>query len=297
MKKITIFFISVFFAFQCKTTQAQNLAPYIHVGIYKDNITQTSKAVQTALESKGFTVIGSYNPEGKPNLKVLAYTRTDLQQTVIKVKDRGALASVLKVGLKSATDGTAISYLNPDYIFNAYLRSEYPTHAAALSKVSKDVVSALSPLGKDNKGFGGSVSSADLRKYQYKPMMPNFSDPVSLKTFSSFEEGMKVIEKNLQAKKSDTKLVYQLKFSSNKVAIYGVGLLDPKEGEPAFLPTIGEDHLAALPYEIILQDKTATMLHGRYRIALHWPELSMGTFMKIMSAPGNIEDALSSLCE
>jgi hypothetical protein len=127
--------------------------------------------------------------------------------------------------------------------------------------------------------------------------MPYFSDPVTLKTFSSFEEGVKTIEKNLQAKKGGTKLVYQLKYSSNKVAVFGVGLLDAKEGEPAFLPVIGEDHLAALPYEIILQDKTATMLHGRYRIALHWPELTMGTFMKIMSAPGDTEDALTLLCE
>ena len=58
-----------------------------------------------------------------------------------------------------------------------------------------------------------------------------------------------------------------------------------------------EDHLAAMPYEIILENNMATMLHGRYRLALHWPELTMGTFMKIRSAPGDIEDALESLCE
>jgi len=297
MKKIYIILVSVFFVFQSKTTQAQNLSPYTKVGIHKDNLTKTSGEVQSALESKGFVVIGSYNPEGKPNLKVLAFTRTDLQQTVIKVKDRGALASVLKVGLKSVAEGTAISYINPDYIFNAYLRNEYPTHAIALNKVSADVVAALSPLGKENKPFGGSIAIAKLRKYQYKPTMPYFSDPVTLKTFSSFEDGVKTIEKNLQAKKGGAKLVYQLKFSSNKVAVFGVGLLDTKEGEPAFLPVIGEDHLAALPYEIILQDKVATMLHGRYRIALHWPDLTMGTFMKIMSTPGDIEDALKLLCE
>ena len=70
-----------------------------------------------------------------------------------------------------------------------------------------------------------------------------------------------------------------------------------EEGEASFLPTIGEDHIAAMPYEIILQDKTATMLHGKYRLALHWPDLSMGTFMKIMSTPGDIEDVLKGLCE
>jgi len=37
------------------------------------------------------------------------------------------------------------------------------------------------------------------------------------------------------------------------------------------------------------------MLHGRFRIALSFPDLTMGTFTKIMSTPGEIEDLLSSL--
>ena len=52
-----------------------------------------------------------------------------------------------------------------------------------------------------------------------------------------------------------------------------------------------------MPYEIILQGKEVTMLAGKYRIALYWPELTMGTFMKIMSTPGDIEDAFSSVTE
>ncbi len=78
---------------------------------------------------------------------------------------------------------------------------------------------------------------------------------------------------------------------------FGIGLLDAEEGEVDFLPTIGDDHIAALPYEIILQDTEVTMLPGRYRLALHWPELSMGTFMKIMSTPGNIEDFMEGVTE
>ncbi len=64
-----------------------------------------------------------------------------------------------------------------------------------------------------------------------------------------------------------------------------------------FLPIIGEDHIAAMPYEIILQGKELTMLHGKYRFALLWPELEMGTFMKIMSTPGDVEDMLEGLSE
>ncbi len=86
-------------------------------------------------------------------------------------------------------------------------------------------------------------------------------------------------------------------YYKDNVAVFGVGLESADEGESYFLPKIGEAHVAALPYEIILQGNKATMLHGKYRIALHWPELTMGTFMKIMSTPGNIEDALEAVCE
>ena len=63
------------------------------------------------------------------------------------------------------------------------------------------------------------------------------------------------------------------------------------------MPIIGEDNIAAMPYEIILQGKKATMLPGKYRLAVSWPELSMGTFMKIVSTPGNIEDTLEAICK
>ena len=296
MKNFSILF-TVLFASLFHAVQSQNLSPYIKVGVYNDNIITTYNVVQEALQNNGFDVIGNYNPEGKSNLKVLVLTRSDLQQTVLKVKDRGALAAVMKVGLKSSGNGTIITYVNPEYIFNAYLRNEYPKYESSLASFVSDLSEVLSAFGNENKELGGSVSVTELRKYQYKALMPNFDNPIVLKTFTSFEEGMQTIEKNLINRKGNTKLVYKLAFKNSKVAVYGVGLLNNSKGENKFLPIIGEDHIAALPYEIILQDKTATMLHGRFRIALHWPDLTMGTFMKIMSTPGNIEDFLKALCE
>ena len=43
-------------------------------------------------------------------------------------------------------------------------------------------------------------------------MMPYFTDPVELKEFTSFEEGVQIIEKNLAAKKGKTEKVYSLIF-------------------------------------------------------------------------------------
>ena len=276
---------------------AQELNPYILVGESPNTLDETEQKVTEALKASGFEILGQYNAENNQTLKVIVYSRKDLQQISLKVKDRGALAAALKVGLKADGPGTTISYLNPEYLFQAYLRDAYDTHRVGLIKVSSDVKSALSPLGNKNTGFGGGITAEDLREYHYKMMMPYFTDPVELKEFSSFEEGVKTIENNLKSQKGATKMVYSLKFNDEKVAVFGIAFLDEEKGEKQFLPIIGEDHLAAMPYEIIIEGKKATMLHGRYRIALHWPELTMGTFMKIRSTPGDYKDAFEALCE
>jgi len=276
---------------------AQELNPYILVGDSPNTLDATEQTVKGALEASGFEILGTYHAENNQTLKVIVYSRKDLQNITLKVKDRGALAAALKIGLKADGPGTTISYLNPEYLFQAYLRESYDTHSAGLEKIASDVETALSPLGNKNTGFGGAMTAEDLREYHYKIMMPYFTDPVELKEFSSFEEGVKTIESNLKSQKGATQLVYSLKFSDEKVAVFGIAFLDEEKGEKQFLPIIGEDHLAAMPYEIILQGKTATMLHGRYRLALHWPELTMGTFMKIRNTPGDIKDAFEALCE
>jgi hypothetical protein len=127
--------------------------------------------------------------------------------------------------------------------------------------------------------------------------MPDFDDPEELATFDSFEEGLRIIRDNLNNGKGHTHKVYELVFPDKKIAVFGVGLWDEETGESHFLPIVGEGHIANLPYEIILQGKEATMLAGKYRIALFWPELSMSTFMKIKSTPGDIEDIMEGLTE
>ena len=275
---------------------AQDIAPYIKVGETSDNIEQLTEKVINALESNSFTVLGSYNPSSKNNLKVIAFTKSNLKNTVIKVKDRGALASVFKIGLVTTNGKTTISYTNPNYIFRAYLGNNYLTYKNTFTQFALDLKTSLSVLGNEFKPFGGTVKAENLKKYHYKIMMPYFTDPIELKEFSTFEEGVQIIEKNLKAKKGNTVQVYKVVYLNEKVAVFGIGLLNKSDGEANFLPKIGESHVAALPYEIILQGNKATMLHGKYRIALHWPELTMGTFMKIMSTPGDIENTLEALC-
>ncbi|WP_456377594.1 hypothetical protein [Lutibacter sp.] len=276
---------------------AQDLAPYIKIGESSETIQQISNKVIETLKANSFTVLGTYNPSNKSSLKVIAFTRTDLKNTVVKVTDRGALAAAFKVGLQKKDGKVIISYTNPEYILRAYLGSNYNTFKGTFQKFSTDLKSTFSTIGNEFTPFGGTIKADKLKNYHYKIMMPYFSDPITLNEFSSFEEGLKVIENNLKAKKGQTTLVYKIVYKNEKTAVFGVGLQSKEDGESVFLPKIGEAHIAAMPYEIILQGKKATMLHGKYRIALHWPELTMGTFMKIMSTPGDIEDTLEGLCE
>ena len=274
----------------------QELTPYIKVGESTLSMQELSDKVIQTLEDNSFNVLGTYNPSNKSALKVIAFTRNDLKNTVIKVKDRGALAAIMKVGLVMKGNKVVISYTNPDYLLRAYLPTNYNTFKSVFVKFSSDLKNALSPLGNEFTLFGGTVEADKLGNYHYKIMMPYFTDPVILNEFSSFKEGLATITNNLKAKMGNTKEVYTLIYEKEEVAVFGVGLQSTEDGESYFLPKIGEDHVAALPYEIILQGKEATMLHGKYRIALHWPELTMGTFMKIMSTPGDIEDTLGGLC-
>jgi len=276
---------------------AQNITSYYKVGTVAGSIKDVDAKVRKALKEKGFTIYGSYYPQGKYSNKVIAFTRKDLFGAALAGKTQRVMASMLKVGYIKKGDKVEVNLLNPDYIFNAYFQGKYSTYKTKLDKVTSDVKSALKTIASDFTPFGGSLSAKKLKKYQYMMSMPEFTDPITLKTFSSFEAGVKKIEANLAAKKGGAVKVYRLKFNSSKVALYGVGLLNKTKGEAKFLPKIGTRHIAAMPYEILLLDKKAIILHGKYRLALHWPKLTMGQFMKIVSTPGNIEDMLKALTE
>jgi len=295
INKISLLFLV--FIISPNTYAQEEISSYYQIASLQTTINEASAKVSVALESKGFEVIGQYAPGENKTLYVIVFTRDDLQQVTLMVDERGALASVLKVGFVLKEEKIIVSVLNPEYIFLAYLRDEYEQHKSVLEKVNTDVFSALSVIGSDKIPFGGTLDYTKLKKYHYMFGMPYFDDPVSLNEFSSFNEGIERIRNNLSKEKGSTKKVYEVIFKDKEVAIFGVALLDPEDGEGHFLQIIGEDHVAAMPYEIIVEGTEATMLHGRFRLALHWPELTMGRFTKIMSTPGNVKDFMKALAE
>ena len=274
----------------------QTYAPFFKTSNQEKGIDELATEIVAGLEAGNFTIVGKYNPMQSDDLLVICFTREDLQEASLSFEDRGALASVLKIGLLKSETGVSISLQNPMYMFYAYFRDGIGDQMVALKKIDTDAKRVLSDSYGSLSPFGGALTAEKLSNYHYKVMMPYFDDPVELETYASFEEGLAHIQGKL-ATSSKVKLVYKQVYAEQEMAVFGLAFTDVEEGEPKYLPIIGKTHLSAMPYEIILQGKEVTMLHGKYRIALYWPELTMGTFMKIMSTPGDIEDAFEEITE
>ena len=276
---------------------AQEESAYFLISSSNETMADGMARTKSALTESGFKITGEYNPSQSQDLGAICYTHPDLEKIALGFNDRGALAATLKIGFKKEGEMLQISMINPIYLFYAYFVDGLEQQEDALQAISDQAVAAMQNVGTLNKAFGGTLDKKKLQKYHYKVMMPYFTDAEELKTFASFDEGLQTIQQNLEAGKGETQKVYELVYTDKQVAVWGVGLNNTEDGEAHFLPIIGDDHVAAMPYEIILQGNTASILPGKYRIALHWPELTMGTFMKIMSTPGDIKKTLEKLTE
>ncbi len=285
----------VLFTFSLSMAQ-QSFAPFFKTDLQSKSISELNDELIKGIEAKHFEVVGEYKPMQSDDMLVICFTRTDLQQATLSFEDRGALASVLKIGLLKSSRGVSISLMNPMYMFYAYFRDDIGNQMEALKRIDSDAKLVLADIYGKLSPFGGELTAEKLANYHYKVMMPYFDDPIELETYSSFEEGLAFIKGKLSAS-STVKEVFTQVYEEQKVAVFGLAFTDVEDGEPMYLPIIGKTHLSALPYEIILQGKEVTMLHGKYRIALYWPELTMSTFMKIMSTPGDIEDAFEEITE
>jgi hypothetical protein len=276
---------------------AAGISPYLKVTSYTGPMNEAVGQFTTILEEGAFKILGRYQPAGDPDLYVLVFTSDELIDLCRQVEDRGMLAAAMKVGFQKVEGKISVSMVNPEYLFYAYFQEEmekesFKSLALGLGSKIKNTLSE----GSSMESFGGDVSADKLIKYRYMAGMPGFDKAVSLAEVDDFNQGLASIRDGI-SRSSKTQKVYELVDRDSKTAVFGIGLPDKEEGEAHFLPIIGKNHVAAMPYELILQGKEVSMLHGRFRFASHWPELKMKTFTKIMSSPGDVENAMKSLFE
>lgn len=276
---------------------AQNLKPYTIGAETSGSISEVKAKVKVALESNGFNVLGQYKPVNDANRWLIAISCAELKNAVNKVGGTTGFALALRVAITKEDGNVIVSYTTPEYWGNAYFQKKYGSVKSYYSTLSGRLKSALASVGGNGgKMFGSAkgMSPSALQEYHYMFGMPYFEDNIKLASFDSYETAVAKIEGNFKMGTKDVVKVYSIALPGQKIKLFGVGLRG-EDGEGNFMPVIDQGspkHTAFLPYEILVYKGNVYMLHGRYRIALSFPDLSMGTFMKIVSTPGNIESLL-----
>ncbi|MBN1251924.1 MAG: hypothetical protein JXR51_16840 [Bacteroidales bacterium] len=269
------------------------LVAFYKLGTKKGSLIEVRNNIVKSLIKENFKILGEYNPSKDSNLLVITFTRKDLLDITLKIKDKGLMASVMRIGLIANNNSVDISLLNPEYVFYSYLRDNTKKYEIELAQISLDIKMALYTITPEFTPFIiSSLSDRELKEFRFLIRYPSFDDHIIVGTFKSFKQGLKIIKDNLQARKGETIKVYELIYEKEKIALFGIGLLDKRKGEANFLDKLGNSHLAALPYELILVDTTASILHGKFRFPLYWSDLSMQEYRLIYKTPRDIEETM-----
>lgn len=262
----------------------QPLKPYF-LG-YRGTGTIESKlpAVKADLEQKGFRVVGEYVPYH--GALVLVATSDALKAAAAK-SSFGAYGAVVRIAVTNTGKELQVAATNPRFFAAAYrMKEDLNAVASALEQA----------IGKTAEfGSKEGMTAANLRKYHYMVMMPYFDDPVKLASFPSQDEALAAVEAGLAAKKGGVSKIYRVDVPDRKESVIGVTIGEGEGADDAIMKIIdiGElKHTPHLPYELVVSDGAVYMLHGKFRIALDFPDLTMGTFMKISGAPSAIEEKL-----
>ncbi len=240
--------------------QAQKVSAYFSAP-YQD-----AKSVKSKLAKSGLHVLATYHPAGKSHLNVILYTSNTLKKLAAKPKRGFAAVGRVLVNSKAKT----VLATNPEYWLNAFLQKEYRSGGgAAVTKALKKVLGNLQPT-KD------ALSSGSLAKYHFMIGMPYYDEMIELKS------GKKLSVQNR---------VFTLSLANGSKVI---GVRMPRSVE-SFISKIGEDKALVLPYLVLIEKGKAMILHPKYYLAISYPLLSMGQFMKISNTPDQIEAAIKKL--
>jgi hypothetical protein len=268
-------------------TMANSFKPYVLADANK--AASDVRGLQEQLKNSGFEVLGVFSPA--KDYTTVAFTHADL-------KKEAAMTDVpMGAVLRASLYKNEVSYCD----------AHYWSYASNLKGKAADKVAELlqATFGKkDTFGCAKGKTEKSLRNFQYTMGMPRLKDVDMLGTFDSFREARDAIDHGISAT-SDVEQVYALDLDK-KTRVIGLAMKEGKGSDSTVLgvtdtgkgPKMGGNYG---PYELFIRDGKVFTTKGRFRIAVAFPDLSMGTFMKIVSAPGAIlenakKTVTSALC-
>ena len=270
--------------------------PFIVASAGPGTLADQTESTLIALENAGFELAGQYSPVEGTNIIVV--TNDELKKIASR-SDRGGYAAGQRVSVSEAGDNIEVSFVNPLYIQYAYrLEGDMQVVSDALGEA----------LGNVEACGGGDkeMSAKKLGKYNYMMGMQKFDDPSELGSFASHEAAVAAVENGLAVEGDALSQVYRIDIPGKEQTVFGVGMKmtneDEEDIDAAFQMGVvdfeGCKKRAYFPYEVLVDGKNVEALHMRFRMAVHFPNLSMmGShgFTKLISAPGAIEKALEKM--
>jgi len=261
------------------STAAWAISPYIQGdSVAAGSVQAVASAVESRLKGEGFKLVGKYFPKELPGAGVVIVTDEAMLNEVGSVGGPAILGAAMRVGVKA--DGS-VAYTNPDKKEGAV----------------KDLQARLQNALGAGKSVGGEETAGSLTNYRYMIGMERLdSHKNKLAEAGSFAEAVKTVRDNLAKGAGKTAKVYEVVLPDRKLAVFGVAMNDGDNSDGAWLKRIEmQNNFVALPYEIYIVDKSIEAPHARFRLALSFPDLGMGQFMRISSLPSAIVETMSSV--
>lgn len=270
--------------------------PFIVASSGVGTLDEKTKSTRRALEAGGFEIYGQYSPVEGTN--VIVVTNDELKK-IASMSDKGGYAAGQRVSVSQVDDSVEVSFVNPLYIQYGY-RLE-----GDMRPISDALVASLGNV-RSCGGGNKKTTAKKLGKYHYMMGMQYFDDPAELGSFGSYEEAVAAVEKGLAVNDDALTQVYRIDIPGKQQTVFGVGMKmtneEEKDIDSTFQMSIvdfeGCKKRAYFPYEVLVDGKNVEALHMRFRMALHFPNLSMAGkhgFTKLMSAPGATNDALEKM--
>jgi len=235
-------------------------------------------------------VVGKYFPKTLTGYGVVVATDDAMLNEVGAAGGPAVLGAAIRVGVKA--DGS-VAYTNPDYWYRAYFRKAFDKREAAVKALQARLQDTLGA----GKGQGGDEPPGNLANYRYMIGMERLDSSKSkLAEYGSFAEALKTVRDNLAKGAGKTAKVYEVVMADRKLAVFGVAMNDAEHNDGDWIKKIDmQNNIAGLPYEIYIVDNEVSSPHGRFRIALAFPDVGMGQFMRISSLPNAIMEAMGSV--
>lgn len=273
------------------SASAWAVSPYVQGdSVAGGNVQAAAAAVESKLKNGGFKVVGKYFPKNLAGFGVVVATDDAMLDEVGSVGGNAIMGAAIRVGVKA--DGS-VAYTNPDYWYRAYFRKSFDKKEAAVKALQSRLQSALGA----GKGQGGDEPPGNLTNYRYMIGMERVDSPKNkLAEYGSFAEALKTVRDNLAKGAGKTSKVYEVVMPGQKLAVFGVAMNDADNGDGEWIKKIDmQNNIAGLPYEIYIVNNEVGAPHGRFRIALAFPDVGMGQFMRISSLPNAILDTMGAV--